>query len=73
MRDPARIIRIIEKLALQWQRCPDLRLRQLCDAIVANHHPRKSEHEFYMEDDEFETALDEALANPCVYVWPKTP
>ena len=56
MRDPARIDRMIEKLRTYWKQYPDLRLGQ----IVGNCQ-RAHADVYYVEDDEVERGLDEAL------------
>lgn len=54
-RDPARISRVLGKLALLWESEPDLRLGQIIVNLTGRADP------FNVEDDRVEAALDEAL------------
>lgn len=71
MRDPARISRIVEKLACAWEAAPDMRLGQLCNCMVIKSQQDKYEFTFGMEDDVFEFALDKCLSNPPLHSLPK--
>jgi hypothetical protein len=51
-RDPARVARILSKLALVWEAHPDLRLGQLVVNTTGKSDP------FSVEDDETERRLD---------------
>ena len=59
MRDPARIDRIISKLATTWKQYPDLRLCQLL-ANEAQAVGWPDRDLFYIEDEVIESALDTA-------------
>lgn len=54
-RDPRRIARVLEKLALFWEGSPDLRLGQVIVNLTGRSDP------FYVEDDRLEAALDAEL------------
>jgi len=54
-RDPARIPRMLEKLALLWESEPDLRLGQIIVNLTGSPNP------FYVEDDRLESAIDAEL------------
>ncbi len=68
MRDPARISRILAKLARAWEASPDLRLGQLVHGIMSRYAGAINELAFYTEDNEFEAALDWWLADKPPYV-----
>ena len=55
MRDPARIERVMLKLAQVWGTAPDLRLGQLVLNLAGKADP------FHLEDDRLEAALDRLL------------
>ena len=71
MRDPARISRIVEKLARAWEAAPDMRLGQLCNCMVIKSKQDTYEFTFNTEDDAFERALDKWLNDPPLYSFPK--
>ena len=56
MRDPARIDRILKKLAFEWKKFPDMRLGQLLHVLMTVWDDGKDV--FYYEDDHLESALD---------------
>lgn len=56
MRDPARIPRILAKIAAIWRTFPDLRLTQLIQNALAS-----NQDNYYVEDDKLEAALDDHL------------
>lgn len=62
MRDPKRISRIIRKLETVWLHQPDLRLTQLSTS-VARTADWDNDDLFYLEDNDFERALDIILQN----------
>lgn len=72
MRDPARIPRIVEKLARAWEAAPDMRLGQLCHCIVIRCDRYHHELSFSLEDDIFEDALDKWLSEPHPYILSKS-
>lgn len=60
MRDPARIDRILAKLADYWKRHPDLRLCQLVHNLGDwSRRPNRGPDVFYVEDEALEKALEE--------------
>jgi hypothetical protein len=61
MRNPNRIPRILEKLARNWSKYPDLRLGQLLDSLRFVACDRDIDM-FYIEDDLIEKELDRRLA-----------
>ncbi len=58
-RDPKRIDRIIQKLAIIWRGVPDLRLFQLLETIKYSIDDKIDP--FYIEDDRVEKAIDEEI------------
>lgn len=66
MRDPARIQRILGKLAAAWQAAPDLRLGQLL--LNVNDHFDDAFNMYNDEDDVIERKLDEWLTKRGVTV-----
>jgi hypothetical protein len=66
VREPERIDRITEKLRELWHKHPDLRLGQLLEAFVFEHHSNNFgaiTHKciFYVEDDVPEANIDRKL------------
>lgn len=61
-RDPKRIQRMTQRLAVLWHEMPDLRLGQLF-AYVQNNMPVSVEDmdPFYIEDNEWEQAIEQAI------------
>lgn len=57
MRDPERIPRILEELAIYWEKNPDLRLGQIVSNIASLN---KVADVFHLEDDILEYELHEA-------------
>lgn len=60
MRDPQRIDRVLDKIRSYWLAHPDLRLCQIIATIIAT-NGYKHEDIFYVEDEEFEKAIDGIL------------
>jgi len=59
MRNPEHIEKIIKKLNVIWQKHPDLRFCQLISNVTV---PTYGNNDiFYLEDDVFESALDNYL------------
>jgi hypothetical protein len=56
MRDPARIEKLLARLAAVWREHPDLRLGQLVVDVVNAAEPAPTI--FYVEDDEFLRRLE---------------
>jgi len=54
VRDPKRIDRMLEKLAVLWKQAPDLRLGQLICNVSA---PSRADP-FYVEDDWLERSIE---------------
>src|SRR5438309_2199631 len=61
MRDPARIIRILNLVDAAWQASPDQRLTQLIYNLTRDGLDRPCPHFFYFEDDKLEQALRASL------------
>ena len=64
VRDPARIPRMLEKIRLEWEKHPDLRLGQLVIGAVSQFEQLDRSDLFNVEDDITEYALDARLGIP---------
>ena len=53
MRDPNRIMKYCEALAVLWHKVPDLRLAQLMYTLMNAWEVRRGSSAFYAEDEEF--------------------
>lgn len=68
MRDPDRIPRILAKLAIAWNVCPDARLGQFCHNILSSYLDKETELTYSIGDGVFEEALDSWVAKRIVYI-----